>query len=177
MKTMSAKMMAASVLALFAAQTANAERPQCIEEHDMRTLIRMALPAAIEGLADHCKAALPADAFLPNEGPGLAQRFRYEAPVDPNRARAAIEAATGKDLSSFASSDTVMQMARQFVGAQIAERVPLKDCKTVDKMMEFGGALKASAMSEAILMAMEIAGPERTKGLAICPPRDDMPGR
>jgi len=160
-------------LALLAAQAAQAERPTCIHPHDMRTLIRIALPDAVEALADRCKPALPADAFLPNEGSGLAQRFRHEAPVDPARARAAIEAATGQDLSSFASNDTMLTIARGLVDDQIQKRVPLKDCKTVDSMMQFADALPADTVAEAILLAIEVAGPEQTKGLAICRPKDD----
>lgn len=157
---------------LTAAQAA-AERPACIRPHDMRTLIRIALPDAVEGLATHCRPALPADAFLTSEGPGLADRFRHEAPVDPARARAAIEAATGQDLSSFASDDTVTGLARQFVGEQIARHVPLKNCGSIDSMMEFAGDLRADAMAEAILLALEVAGPGEVKGLAICPPKDE----
>jgi hypothetical protein len=40
-------------------------------------------------------------------------------------------------------------------------------------MMQFAGALPADAMAEAILVAIEVAGPEQTKGLAICRPKDD----
>ncbi len=159
--------------ALLTAQTAQAARPNCIRPHDMRTLIRIALPDAVEALADRCRPALPADAFLPNEGSGLAQRFRLQAPVDPARARAAIEAATGQDLSSFASNDTMLTIARGFVDNQIQERVPLKDCETVDGMMQVADALPADAMAEAILLAIEVAGPDQTKGLAICRPKED----
>lgn len=162
-----------ALVALTAGQAAQAERPACVHRHDMRTLIRLALPDAVEALADRCRPALPADAFLPNEGSGLAQRFRHEAPVDPARARAAIEAATGQDLSSFASNDTMLTIARGFVDDQIQQRVPLRDCKSVDSMMQFAGALPADAMAEAILVAIEVAGPEQTKGLAICRPKDD----
>jgi hypothetical protein len=161
-----------AIAALLTAQ-AVAVRLPCIPRHDMRILIRVALPDAVEAVADRCKAALPADAFLPNEGAGLANRFRHEAPVDPSAARAAIEEATGQDLSSFASDDTVTNLARQFVGDQIEHHVPLKDCKTIDGMMALAGNLRADAVTEAILLALELAGPDQVKGLAICPPKDE----
>jgi hypothetical protein len=161
-----------AVAALVAGQ-AEAARPACIPHHDMRMLIRVALPDAVEALVERCRPALPADAFLPNEGSGLANRFRHEAPVDPARARAAIEEATGQDLSSFASDDTVTNFARQFVDDQIAHHVPLKDCRSIDKMAELAGNLRADAMVEAILLALEVAGPDQTKGLAICPPKEE----
>ena len=162
-----------ALIALTAGQAVQAERPACIRPHDMRTLIRIALPDAVEALAERCRSALPDDAFLPNEGGGLAERYRHEAPVDPARARAAIEAATGQDLSNFASNDTMLTIARGFVDDQIQQRVPLKDCKSIDGMMQFAGALPADTMAEAILVAIEVAGPEQTKGLAICRPKDD----
>jgi hypothetical protein len=152
---------------------AQAARPTCIPHHDMRVLIRVALPDAVEALVERCRPVLPADSFLPNEGSGLANRFRSEAPVDPSRARAAIEEATGQDLSGFASDDTVTNFARQFVGDQIAHHVPLKDCRSIDKMAELAGNLRADAMAEAILLALEVAGPDQTKGLAVCPPKDE----
>jgi hypothetical protein len=161
-----------AIVALIVGQ-AQATPPSCVSHHDMRTLIRVALPDAVEAVATRCAPALPADAFLPNEGAGLANRFRHEAPVDPARARAAIEAATGQDLSSFASDDTVTNLARQFVGNQIEHHLPLKDCKTVDGMMGLAGNLRADAVAEAILLALEVAGPDRVKGLAICPPKDE----
>ena len=106
-------------LALFAQDaTAAVDRPACIPPHDMKTLIRIALPDAIEGLAERCRTALPGNAFLPSEGMALAARYRREAPVDPARAREAIEAATGQDLSGLASDDTVQLMARQIIGQQ-----------------------------------------------------------
>ena len=166
-----------ALLAIASSQSVEAARPACILRHDMRILIRLALPDAVEALATRCRGALPADAFLPNEGPGLAQRFRLQAPIDPARARAAIEAATGQDLSSFASNDTITNLARQFVGMQIDQRVPLKECHSVDSMMQLAGVLPADAMAEAILLALEVAGPEQTKGLAICRPKGEGPDR
>ncbi len=52
-----------ALLALAAGQ-AEAAKPACVTRHDMRTLIRVALPDAVEALATRCKPALPADAFL-----------------------------------------------------------------------------------------------------------------
>lgn len=165
-----------ALLALSAGQ-AEAARPACVEPRDMRTLIAVALPDAVEGLADHCAAALPADAFLPNEGKALADRYRHEAPVDPARARHAIEAATGQDLSDFASDDTVTNLARQFVGDQIAHHVPARDCATADGMIALAAPLRADAMAEAILLALELAGPDQTKGLAVCGAKEEVPSR
>jgi hypothetical protein len=158
--------------ALIAGQT-QAAQPACIPHHDMRTLIRLALPDAVEALAERCKPALPRGAFLPNEGISLANRYRQEAPVDPAAARAAIQEATGQDLSSFASDDTVTSLARQFVGAQIEKHVPLKDCANIDSMIELAGNLRADGMTEAILLALELAGPGTVKGLAVCPPKGE----
>lgn len=166
-------------LALVALGTGQAEaaRPACVEPHDMRTVIAVALPEALEGLADRCKAALSADAFLPNEGSALAARYRREAPVDPAKARQAIQAATGQDLSSFASDDTVTNLARQFIRDQIAHHVPMRDCATADSMVALAAPLRADAMVEALLLALEIAGPDQTKGLAVCPPKDEGASR
>jgi hypothetical protein len=165
---------AALVLAALAsAQAAEAAKPACIAPHDMRTLIRVALPDAIDSITARCRATLPRDAFLPNEGAGLAQRYRAQAPVDPARVRAAVEAATGQDLSSFASDDTVYTLARQFVDDQIADRVPTRECENIDGMVELASNLRADAMAEAILLALQVAGPRVVKGLAICPPKED----
>ncbi len=165
-----------ALLALSAGQ-AEAARPACVEPRDMRTLISVALPDAVEGLAEHCASALPTDAFLPNEAKALADRYRHEAPVDPARARHAIEAATGQDLSSFASDDTVTNLARQFIGDQIAHHVPARDCATADGMVALAAPLRADAMAEAILLALELAGPDQTKGLAVCRPKEEVPSR
>ena len=163
---------AVGAICLIASQ-ATAQRPTCIPHHDMRTLIRLALPDAVEALAERCKPTLPADAFLPNEGVGLANRYRAEAPVDPASARQAIQEATGQNLSSFASDDTITNLARQFVGQQIEDHVPLRDCEKIDSMVELAGNLRADGIAEAILLALEVAGPGRVKGLAVCPPKGE----
>ncbi len=165
-----------ALLALGAGQ-AQAARPACVDPRDMRTLIAVALPDAVEALADRCRSVLPTDAFLPNEGAELAARYRQEAPVDPARARHAIEAATGQDLSIFASNDTVTNLARQFIGDQITHHVPTQDCATADGMVALAAPLRADAMIEAILLALELAGPDQTKGLAVCMPKDQGASR
>ncbi len=167
MKRVLASLSVAALLAL----PAQADRPACIPHHDMRILIRVALPDAVEAVAERCKAALPADAFLPNEGVGLANRFRHQAPVDPAAARAAIQEATGQNLSNFASDDTVTNLAGQFIKDQVEQHVALKDCDTIDGMMSLAGNLRADDVAEALLLALEVAGPDQVKGLAICPPR------
>lgn len=159
-------------IALFVGQ-AQAERPACIPHHDMRTLIRLALPDAVEALARRCRPALPRDSFLSNEGVGLANRYRAEAPVDPAAARAAIQEATGQNLAGFASDDTITNLARQFVGQQIEDHVPLRDCDKIDSMVELAGNLRADGMAEAILLALEVAGTGQVKGLAVCPPKGE----
>lgn len=166
-----------ALLALGAAQAAEAARPACIEPGDMRTLIAIALPDAIEGLTGRCAPALPPDAFLPSEGSALAARYRHEAPVDPVRARRAIEAATGQDLSSFASDDTVTNLARTIIGQQITQHVSMRDCSTIDGVVALAAPLRAKAMVEAVLLALQVAGPEQTKGLAICRPKDEGASR
>ena len=99
--------------------------------------------------------------------------YREEAPVDPAAARQAIQEATGQNLAGFASDDTVTNLARQFVAQQIEQHVPLEDCDNIDSMAELAGTLRADGMTEAILLALELAGPGRVKGLAVCPPKDE----
>ena len=173
MRTLAA---ATALVALVGASVGQAARPACVEPHDMRTLIRVALPDAIESITQRCRATLPADAFLSNEGAGLAQRYRAQAPVDPARVRAAVEAATGQDLSSFGSDDTVYALARQFIDEQVANRVPTRECHDIDGMIQMASNLHANAMSEAILLALQVAGPHVVKGIAICPPKEDGGG-
>jgi hypothetical protein len=162
----------ASLLTLLAVATTTAQAapPACIERGDMRTLIRVALPSAVEALTARCKATLPPDAFLPSEGAALAERYRQEAPADPARARKAIEAATGRDLSSFADDDTVVTLARAFIGNAIDKKVKPGDCHTIDGMVALAAPFHAGAMADAILLGLELAGPDVTRGLAICRP-------
>ena len=165
-----------ALIALGAGQ-AEAARPACVEPRDMRTVIAVALPEAVEGLADHCMAALSGDAFLPNNGALLAARYRHEMPVDPAKARQAIQSATGQDLSSFASDDTVTNLAGQFIRDQIDHHVPMRDCGAADDMVALAAPLRADAMVEAILLALEIAGADQMKGLAVCQPKDEGASR
>ena len=73
------------------------------------------------------RRCLPTPSY-PTRAAGSPRASAKQAPVDPARARAAIEAATGQDLSNFASNDTMLTIARGFVDDQIQQRVPLKDC-------------------------------------------------
>lgn len=159
----------AALLAL-AATTAQATPPACVKRGDVRTLIRVALPSAVEALAARCKATLPPDAFLTSQGAALAERYRRQAPADPARARAAIEAATGHDLSNFADDDTVVTLAHDFIANAIQRRIKTSDCDMIDEMVTLAAPLRADAMAEAILVGLEMAGPDATRGLAICRP-------
>ncbi|HET8613827.1 MAG TPA: hypothetical protein VFL92_13780 [Sphingomonas sp.] len=158
-------------------QAALAAPPACIRPADARAVLGVALPDAIEALAKRCGPALPADSYLRTQGAALADRYRREAPVDPARARKAIEAVTGRDLSDFASDDTVLMLADQFVGHAVKERVATRDCDSIDGMVALAAPMRADAMAEAILLALEIAGPEQTGGYAICQPGAEVAKR
>jgi hypothetical protein len=144
----------------------------CLTQDDARTLLAVALPDAIEGLAARCGPVLPTGAFLPTEGKRLADRYRREAPADPARARHAIQAASGQDLSFLADDDTVTRLAHDYVEKAIRGRVSTNDCPTVDSLVALAAPLRADAMAEAILLALQVAGPEATPGFALCGPNE-----
>jgi hypothetical protein len=159
--------------AALAAAQAQATAARCIGPDDARTLVLIALPDAIDGLAARCATALPPNAFLRSRGAALADRYRHEAPVDPARARRALEAVTGQDLSFLASDTTVSTLAHEFVGNAIRERVSQNDCPAADALVALAAPMRADAMAEALLLALQIAGPGAALpgGLHIC--RDD----
>lgn len=151
---------------------------RCVTPDDARTLFAVALPDAIEGLATRCGPALPADAFLPSQGAALAERYRHEAPVDPARARRAIEDASGQDLAFLASADTVTRLAHEFVEHAIRDRVSARDCPTLDGLISLAAPMRADSMAEAILLALQFAGPGALPGgMTICRDPSDAPPR
>jgi hypothetical protein len=142
----------------------------CLTRDDARTLLSVALPDAIEGLAARCDPVLPHQAFLPSEGAALAARYRREAPADPAVARHAIEVASGQDLSFLADDDTVAKLAHDYVEKAIRARVHPSDCTTVDGLVALAAPLRADAMAEAILLALQFAGTDATPGFTLCRP-------
>ncbi len=163
------------MLAATAAITTQADAA-CLTRDEARTLLSVALPDAIEGLATRCGTVLPPQAFLPSEGAALAARYRREAPADPIRARHAIEVASGQDLSFLADDDTVLKLAHDIVAKAIRARVHPDDCATVDGLVALAAPLRADAMAEAILLALQFAGSEAVPGFSICRP-DEAPTR
>ena len=158
-------------------QAANGAR--CIAPHDARTLFAIALPGAIQGLAALCAPVLSRDAFLPDHGAELAERYRHEASVDPARARQAIEAATGQDLSFLASDDTVTSIADTLVEKTIAKRVDTRDCQTIDGLVALAAPLRADDMAEALVLALRFAGPDVALpgGITVCRHHDEVSAR
>ena len=143
-------------------------RAACLQPDDMRVLLSVALPDAIEGLAARCAPVLPAGAYLPSQGAALAQRFRREVPVDTAKARRAIETASGQDLSFLASDDSVTRMAHDYVGNTIRKQVPTEDCGAIDGLISLAAPMRADAMAEMILLALQLAGPDAMPGLSLC---------
>ncbi len=172
---------AVTALAAFATagplQAATAAR--CIAPHDARTLFAVALPDAITGLTARCAPVLSSTAFLRSFGATLAERYRREAPVDPARARKAIEAATGQDLSFLASDDTVIQIADTLVQKTIATRVDTRDCQTIDGLVALAAPMRADDMAEALILALQVAGPDANLpgGISICRHHDEFSTR
>ncbi len=171
------------LLALFTVAAAGpvqaAETARCIAPHDARTLFAVALPDAIQGLTARCAPVLSSTAFLPSFGAALADRYRHEAPIDPARARKAIEAATGQDLSFLASDSTVTQMADTLVEKTIAKRVDTRDCQTIDGLVALAAPMRADDMAEALVLAMRIAGPQLALpgGITVCHHHDELSER
>jgi hypothetical protein len=167
----------AALAATGPAQAATAAR--CVAPHDARTLFEMALPGAIQGLTARCTPVLSPTAFLPSFGATLAERYRHEAAVDPARARKAIEAATGQDLSFLASDSTAVQMADTLVEKTIAKRVQTRDCETIDGLVALAAPMRADDMAEALVLAMRVAGPDLALpgGITVCHHRDEYSER
>lgn len=171
-------MRAAALIAAVAALAGAQAQAACLQPEEARTLFAMALPDAIDGLTRRCTPALPAGAFLPSRGAALAQRFRREAPFDPARARHAIEVASGQDLSFLADDATVTRLAHEFVDRAIDERVATGDCDAIDGLVQLAAPLRADAMAEALMLGLQLAGPELTVGrVSICRGRDDVAAR
>lgn len=167
-------LLAAGALALATGQAHAA----CLQPDDARLLFTLALPDAIEGLAQRCAPALPAGAFLPTEGAALAARYRREAPADPARARKAIEAASGQDLSFLASDETVTRLAHDFVARTIQKKVSTGDCATIDGLVALAAPMRADSMAEALMLALQLAGPDLAVGsLSICRDGAQVAGR
>lgn len=162
----------AAAILLAGALASGQAQAACLTTDDARTLLAVALPDAIEGLAARCGPSLPAGAFLPNEGAALAARYRREAPADPSRARHAIEVASGQDLSFLASDDTVTRLAHDYVAKAIRARVSAQDCPAIDSLVALAAPLRADAMAEAILLGLQLAGPQASPGFALCRPED-----
>ena len=47
----------------------------------------------------------------------------------------------------------------------------------IDTAVALAAPLRADAMAEAVLVALQLAGPTRIKGLAICPLKDETAGQ
>jgi hypothetical protein len=166
-----------ALTAMLIVASGQAHAAACLTPGDARVLLSVALPDAIEGLSTRCAGVLPPDAFLRTDAAALADRYRREAQVDPARARKAIEAASGQDLSFLADDDSVTRLAHEFVGKAIAKRLSTRDCSTVDSMIALAAPLRADSMAEAVLLGLQLAGPDAAPGLAICRPGDEGPNQ
>ena len=128
---------------------------ECITAKEAEGLMLAVAPAAIREVAGFCKTALPANAYLRNQGPLIA---KYEA--GSKGAQAGATAAMGK-LSGLPLDSSMgamlMPMMTQMVGALLTKELKARDCPTYDRALRLIDPLTAENGAALLILIVQLA--------------------
>ena len=153
---------AAAGTALCLPGLAHAAEPPCLTPGEFTALANYALPSVINGTASRCAPALPADALLTRSGGELAARYaRTKASAWPGAKAAFLKVSTATnpqaaDLFRSMPDPSLQQMTDGLIEGLVGQKLALKRCESVDRLVMLLSPLPAESVSEVVALAVGI---------------------
>ncbi len=139
---------------------ARAAEPPCLTTAEFAALAGYALPSTINGAAQRCAAALPADAFLRSEAAALAARYGQAKPAAwPGAKGAFLKLSSGANsdaarLLTLLPDDVLKPLVDAAVQAKVAEAMPPERCGVADRVLRLLAPLPPENTAELIALAV-----------------------
>lgn len=152
---------------------------QCVPKEEAAALVTFALPTVVERLAERCRPALPASAYLSTYSGQLADRYRPDAASAWPTARRAIgrlfSQLLGQSMPAEMNSDMIRQLAEPAIASLLADKVKTTDCATASEALQSLSALSGRDVGKLAALGATIAD-RKGEGIAgvlkVCRPGD-----
>jgi hypothetical protein len=159
--------------ALLTPTTQVAPPPLCLDRTDVNEITYFLLPIGLDGLADKCRAALPANAFLLNGGHALSARLAAEGGTHSRGAMAALAKLSGDKMPASISQATITQLFREMMRGEFIDKLKPADCADINEAAELLAPLPPENIGGLVRLLIRFAGSDRQTGkhedIRICP--------
>lgn len=179
MRRPSALAAAALLLAISAGAGAQTAKLSCVSRDEAGALVTFALPTVVTRLAERCRPALPATAYLSANAARLADRYAADADAAWPQARRAIgrlfSTLLGQPMPAEMNGDLVRQLAEPTLATLLAEKVRTADCAVASDALQALATVSARDIGRLAAIGAAFAD-RKGEGIAgvlkICRPED-----
>jgi hypothetical protein len=167
---------AATLLAMVPTLARASEAP-CLSPAEFTALADYALPSVISGTSQRCSASLGPQAWLPQNGAQLIQRYSERRAAAWPGAKVAflkLSSTTSADASNLIRTmpdASLQQMLDGLMTGLVAQHVPVDRCGAIDRLISLLSPLPAASTAEVIALAVGLgakAGQAKLGAIAIC---------
>lgn len=167
---------AAALLAVSPSIAQAAEAP-CLSPAEFASLAEYALPSMITGATQRCSSTLGANAWLPRNGPQLAQRYAQRRAGAWNGAKAAFLKLSptinpqADQLIRGMPDASLQQLLDPLLAGMVSQQLPLQRCGAVDRLIGLLSPLPAESTAELIALGVGLgakAGLARFGAITVC---------
>ena len=145
----------------------------CLDRADVNEVTLFLLPLALDGLAEKCRAALPANAYLLTGGRALSTRVAAASSTHWQGARAAFEKISGEKVLKSVSEATMTQLFRELAKGELIDKLKPADCSDVNEAAELLAPLPPENLGGLVRLLMRAANanpePGKKDDIRICP--------
>jgi hypothetical protein len=159
--------MVAALAMAVAASAAAAAPPACVTRAQINDFTLFALPGVIDAVADKCRAARPANAYLLNGGRDLSRRLAEGSGARWQGALAVFRTFGDRKMPEGLSAETMRGVIRDVMAAEALKKVTPFECAKANEAAELLAPLPPENLGRLMALIFELAGQE--KGLKVCP--------
>jgi alkylhydroperoxidase family enzyme len=157
----------AALLATAPVQIAPPGAPMsCMTPAEVEHATLFMIPPVLDGIAERCRASLPAGAYLLNGGVERSKLLAADRNAHWQAARAAIVRMLGEEKAAAVEADTANGLIRDMVKAGGADLVKPEDCMTVDRALALLAPLPPENLAGLVTLAAETAGRKMAEATA-----------
>jgi hypothetical protein len=151
---------------MLATAPAQPAAPPCLTQAQVEDMALFALPPLLEAAATACAPALPADAYLVNEGRALARTVASESSARWARASSTLSTMAGDKFPAGLSETTARGLLHDLAAAGLAAKGGQAQCGRINRAADLLSPLPPQNLAGLVVLAVEIASEEDGKAAA-----------
>jgi hypothetical protein len=110
--------------------------PPCLGRAEVNEVTYFLLPIALDELADKCRPALPANAYLLNGGRALSTRLKADSGAHWAAAMQALAKVGGSPVPRGVTQETTTQLFREMARGEFLGKLKPENCRDVNEVTE-----------------------------------------